>query len=320
MRNGPRFTRRDFLKSTAVLGTVAAAPPAWMAHCGFGDGGPLAFFDAHERATLGALCDRILPPDDAPGARELGAAVYIERLLTAFDGPVPWIYAGGPYSGRNPYPDPRDGTPSHRHPPNRFRHPTPLSRLQELFWRAQLFGADAAGLPAHLAAQMGGALRGLREIYREGLAIVDTTAESNAGAPFVELDTADQDELLPRLDWPGTFPVDPVRGGTFFDRVIQHTLEGCFSAPEYGGNRGGAGWRMVGIEGDSQPLGYSIFSEATGSYRERPDHPMSTPNPDELASDGTLAPKPLSADGLAIQKNIAALGGVLGQFVPGACA
>ena len=39
---------------------------------------------------------------------------------------------------------------------------------------------------------------------------------------------------------------------------------------------------MLGLEGDDQPLGYSIFSLATDGYVERPDHPMSTPNPDEL--------------------------------------
>ena len=75
---------------------------------------------------------------------------------------------------------------------------------------------------------------------------------------------------------------------------------------------------MLGIEGDSQPLGYSVFSRATQSYRERPDHPVSTANPDELGPDGGLLPRPLGPDGAAIQQAISELTGIL-EIVPGAC-
>ena len=73
---------------------------------------------------------------------------------------------------------------------------------------------------------------------------------------------------------------------------------------------------MLGLEGDAQPLGYSIFSLATGSYVERPDHPMSTPNPDEVAPDGSVAPRPLTADGRFIQNTILSTAGL---FSSGAC-
>jgi len=105
---------------------------------------------------------------------------------------------------------------------------------------------------------------------------------------------------------------DPRRGAAFVDLLIQHTLEGCFAAPEYGGNRHAAGWKMIGLEGDDQPLGYSIFSLRTNGYNERPDHPMSTPNPDELGAGGTVVPRPLSSDGLHIQQSIVMLGMLLG--------
>jgi len=61
----------------------------------------------HELATLEALVDRTIPSD--PGAKALGAARYIERLLTAFEHPVSRIFAGGPFSGRAPFPDERTG-------------------------------------------------------------------------------------------------------------------------------------------------------------------------------------------------------------------
>jgi hypothetical protein len=74
---------------------------------------------------------------------------------------------------------------------------------------------------------------------------------------------------------------------------------------------------MIGIEGDTQPLGYSLFSTATRSYHERPDHPMSTPNPDELAADGSVAARPLSADGAALQRTITNFARFLEAIDPG---
>jgi hypothetical protein len=278
------------------------------------------FLDDHEFATLGALCDRILPPDHDPGAKQLGAARYVERLLTVFDsGETPFLYTGGPASGRNPYPDPTTGTASDAFPPNAFATPIEPSGVQALYWRAEILGGAAAGLPAHVEQQWGGTLVGLRDIYRDGLAIVDDVARAHGGAPFAELDIASQDEVLALLDEPGVFPADPVRGSSFLDVVIRHTLEGCFSAPEYGGNEGGDGWRMLGIEGDSQPLGYSIYRVPNDDLVERADHPLSTPNPDEIAADGSLAPRPLTADGDAVQQTISEFTALLEQLLPGAC-
>src|SRR5919197_5707649 len=105
--------RREFLKALAVVLAAAAAPVTaarrvWATTRG-------RFFTGGERATLTALCDRILPPDRDAGAATLGAPDYIERFLTAFDhGRVPFIYAGGPFSGRTPFPDNDDGTISYR--------------------------------------------------------------------------------------------------------------------------------------------------------------------------------------------------------------
>jgi len=148
-----------------------------------------------------------------------------------------------------------------------------------------------------------GPLTGLRDIYRAGLARVDEVARMMAGAPFARLTEAKQDEVLAMLDRPAVLRPDPRRGDTFLDLVIQHTLEGCFAVPEYGGNHRRGGWKMIGLEGDDQPLGYSIFSRQKNDYNERADHPMTTPNPDEFPG-GVLTPRPISADADAIQNLI----------------
>ena len=70
----------------------------------------------------------------------------------------------------------------------------------------------------------------------------------------------------------------------FITLLRYHTLEGMFCVPEYGGNRSRLGWNLIGFDGDSQPLGYTIYDETTGGYYERQDKPNSGPNPGETCA------------------------------------
>ena len=299
--------RRQFLKGLGVVLAALAAPATGVRRAYAAARG--RFFTGHEFATLSALCDRVIPPDRDPGARALGAARYIERMLTAFDHRVPLVFAGGPFSNRNPFPDNDDGTPSRRRPKNAFRHFIPLTRVQEIRWRAELFGS--AKVPgADFNDALLGPLTGLRTIYRQSLRKVDRTARAMHGKVFVRLEPKQQDAVFALLDsGPASvrFAADRRRGGTFIDLLIQHTLEGCFAPPEYGGNHRLRGWTMLDLEGDDQPLGYSIFSRAKDGYNERPDHPMSTPNPDEVSG-----PRPISAAANSVQDTIIAFTRIFG--------
>src|SRR5262245_1255154 len=123
--------RREFLKAAAVVAAALAAPVTG------GVGHALAaargrFLSRTELRTLEALCDRILPPDRDPGAKALGAADYIDRMLAMFQDGVPALFAGGPFSNRNPFPDLRRGRPSHRRPRDSMKTFIPPTRLQEL--------------------------------------------------------------------------------------------------------------------------------------------------------------------------------------------
>src|SRR5712692_3115304 len=213
--------RRQFLKGLGVLLAALAAPVtgvrrAWAAARG-------RFFTGHEFATVQALCDRIIPADRDPGARALGAAHYIERLLTAFDHRVPLVFAGGPFSNRNPFPDNDDGTPSRRRPKDAFRHFIPLTRVQEIRWRAELFGS--AKVPgADFNDALLGPLTGLRTIYRQSLRQVDQTARAMHGKAFVRLEPAEQDAIFALLDSGPVsvrFKADRRRGGTLIELVKQ---------------------------------------------------------------------------------------------------
>src|SRR5579862_295457 len=69
-----RLGRRQFLKALGILGALAAFPITRLERAMAAVRG--RFFTQHERATLEALVDRIIPPDQDPGASALGAADY----------------------------------------------------------------------------------------------------------------------------------------------------------------------------------------------------------------------------------------------------
>jgi hypothetical protein len=281
------LSRRQFLKWAGAVGAAAALPaacssvppattPADMlladaAADALADAGPPVlptFLTADERSLLSALADHVLPPDDAPGGAALGVVDYVERLLTALEVETPAIFAGGPYSGRQPFAD-SQGRPSKDRPDNEFAAFLALDRVNEAAWRLYLYGSDGVDGGGPNDAVLGKVV-GLRDYVRELLAPGIEAAQA-AGGTSGALDGAlDADTVAAIFERLG----DEARQ-TLIDLVSQ----GAFAAPEYGGNRDGAGWALCNYEGDSQPLGYSLYDEKAGRYRERPEAPVSTANP-----------------------------------------
>src|SRR5687767_11506482 len=140
-------------------------------------------------------------------------------------------------------------------------------------------GAREARAAHYINRALGGALAGSREAYRGGLASLDAHARATKGRGFAQLSESDQDQLLTALEQ-NAVPGFPVPGSAvFFNLVLNHTLQGTFGDPYYGGNRDFVGWDLVGYPGvrlavtpDEQRLGqrprqlhmsaydYSMFS------------------------------------------------------------
>lgn len=257
--------RRGFLKLTAAAAAAAALPWSIGARCEVAPVGHA--FSPHQRATFDAIAARIVPADVDAGAVEAGVGDYVERLLTAFDHDPPWVFAGGPFSGRTPFADKFTGTASTRFPEDRFAQPLPLPRTAEIAWRTRIFGtARVSGGPDGAPVT-----QGLRDVYIVGLAGIDARARELFGRAFVDLAVEQQDRVLAEAD------------EAFVRQVVEHTVEGMYAAPEYGGNRDLVAWHAISYEGDSQPLGYSIFDGSRDAYVESPSAPVSRPNPVEVA-------------------------------------
>ena len=88
--------------------------------------------------------------------------------------------------------------------------------------------------------------------YRLGLKALEDHVRATHGAKtFAQLAPAQQDETLEGLE-SGKITLKLAAGfnsRSFFDLILQNTMEGFFADPLYGGNRGMASWKMIGFPG-----------------------------------------------------------------------
>jgi gluconate 2-dehydrogenase gamma chain len=181
------------------------------------------FFDAHQRATVEAAMARMIPTDHEPGAREAGTIDFVDRYLSGIE----FIHArpdGGGFET--------------------------LTGKRADAWKQRI---DV-----------------LRKTYLEGIAALDALAREMFRADFRSLSEAQQDETLSALErgQAGGVGEGPALQQTltetelsFVPLLAMHTRQGFYSDPVYGGNKGHAGWKVIGFPGPS-----SLMEVFTGRY------------------------------------------------------
>jgi hypothetical protein len=232
-----KMNRRVFLKSGSLAGAgflwfpkEVSADPTTGYEIPTDPG--VTYFSDRQRQVLSAMADLVLP-----GAGALGAARYLERLLTAFDHNPPPIFADG-----------KGGF-------------VPLNRQQDKAWRLYILGSAACGGGPNDAVL--GPIIGLREEIQSLI----TTAETVFTGKTFPFFSHDADSVWNKL---------PLKMQQDFTTLV---VESVLGDPAYGGNLDRAGWNMIYFDGPSLPEGYSQYNAATDTYIERPDKPLSTPNP-----------------------------------------
>jgi hypothetical protein len=244
-----KIGRRAFVKAGGSLGALALLPSDLVgrlldeAQASTGRRQRRRFLNAHELNALRAVCGQLVPgppTDPDPGAIEAGVPEAIDLLLSAFliAGRRPRIHAGGPFSNR---------AGSRR---DDFADFVPLDRHARLGWRIRIEGSRG-----RRGREFAGPVRGLQEIYREGLAHLDERAQEAGAKDFASLAFPAQTAILSDQD--------DDRVQELLGAALANTLELMYGPPEYGGNRHLVGWRYTGWPGDSQPRGYTN-AEVTG--------------------------------------------------------
>ncbi len=141
-------------------------------------------------------------------------------------------------------------------------------------------GASEARAAHYIDRALTGPLASSKPAYVSGLAALDAYAQSSKGAPFTKLNARDQDAVLTDLEKNGAKEFRP-NSAAFFNMVRNHTMQGTFSDPYYGGNANFIGWDLIGYPGvrmvvspDDQsmskppkPLRKSAYDEAMFSKR-----------------------------------------------------
>ena len=109
-------------------------------------------------------------------------------------------------------------------------------------------GAKEAGAGRYIDRALGGALASSRPAYAAGLAALDRYARSSRGNAFAGLSPTDQDSVLIDVE---TGAATGFTGGSavFFNMVLNHTHQGTFGDPYYGGNANFIGWDLIGYPG-----------------------------------------------------------------------
>ena len=87
------------------------------------------------------------------------------------------------------------------------------------------------------------------ELYRNGIAASNAHCVKTYGKTFDKIADAQREEFLVALQGGKVTFEDGLPSRAFFTTMYQTVMEGMFADPIYGGNRGKAGWKMIGFPG-----------------------------------------------------------------------
>ena len=158
------------------------------------------YLTSPEVAFLDAAVERLIPTDElAPGGKDAGVTVYIDRQLSSAWGTHGRNYRSGPWL---------EGTPEQ-------------------------------GFQSRLTPQ---------EIYRVGIREINDHCRATYEKPFDQLQSEKQDAILKALE-NDKIALPSLSSRLFFNLLWRNTEEGYFADQMYGGNRGKAGWKLLGFPG-----------------------------------------------------------------------
>lgn len=170
--------------------------------------------------TLSAATERIFPEDEnGPGAIELGVPYFIDKQLASYWGNNAKSYMHDPFRQNQQVRDyqHKDSRQDKSGANTSTKAPTPTPRYQTRLNRGEIF------------------LHGLRRI--------EEVSHDQYGEKFIDLEDKDQDKILESFE-SGEVNMEAISSKTFFNFLLQTTIEGAYADPVYGGNKNMMGWKM----------------------------------------------------------------------------
>lgn len=170
--------------------------------------------------VLAAATEVIFPKDDlGPGAIALGVPYFIDKQLASSWGTNAKEYMSDPFwqneqTENYQYQDARQDQSG---PNVETKAPTPTPRYQTRLNRGDIF------------------LQGVKKI--------DDVSKEKFNESFVKLEEEEQIQVLEDFE-NGTVEMNGIAAVTFFNLLLQMTLEGAYADPVYGGNKDMMGWKM----------------------------------------------------------------------------
>lgn len=141
-------------------------------------------------------------------------------------------------------------------------------------------GAHEARAVHYIDRALAGPLAASREQYSVGLAALESYSTQTKGKSFHLLSASEQDDIIDAMTQNATGY--PALGAGFFNTVRNHTIDGTFSDPYYGGNRDFVGWDLIGYPGVrimSTPQEISMGRDLAPSRQSAYDMPAHTKDP-----------------------------------------
>lgn len=179
------------------------------------------FFSRKEDfAILSTATERIFPEDDqGPGAIGLGVPYFIDKQLAGSWGTNAKEYMNDPFYQNKDTDDYQEmDTDQDKAGPNTStKAPTPTPRYQSRQNRGDMF------------------IQGLRSI--------DSYSKKEFGDTFINIGPEQQDQVLQAFE-NNDVAMRGVASKTFFNFLLQMTIEGAYADPVYGGNKNMMGWKM----------------------------------------------------------------------------
>ena len=178
------------------------------------------FFTSHQAAVVEDATARIAPgPADDPA--EAGHPGAREAGVTGY---IDTMLAAFSHGEGQPPRIFAGGPWSDRHTsgPDLMARFVPLDPLATVAWRTRITA--------------------WQDQYKKGIAALDKLA----GGDFTRASHIKQDKILAAKSV-----------SQFTSLLFEHTIEGLYASPEYGGNRGLVGWKDIAFPGDIQPRGYT---------------------------------------------------------------